>query len=533
MKNRKKMIALAMTGTLAFSLLAGCGAVSGQTSENTAASESSETIDGTETQASEDEQDSQSTQDSQNTQNSSGTVPAIQNGENSGSATETSATAAADSALETADLFTDRDLAQTADVSGADSYTVKDGETVTISEEGVYVFAGTAGNYSIIVDAADDAKVQIVLDGVSISNDSTPAIYVKNADKVFVTTTDSENTLAVTGTFTEDGDTNTDAVIFSKDDLVLNGVGTLKISSTDNGISGKDDVKVTGGTIEITCQSDGIEANDSIRIADGNITISTPKDGLHAENDEDESVGYIYIGGGTLNITAGDDAVHATTIIEIDAGTVGLQAAEGLEATWIQINGGDVNITASDDGINAGRKSSVYTPTAEFNGGNVTIDMGSGDTDAVDSNGNLIINGGTLTINAQSPFDYDGAVEKNGGTLIINGTETDSVSNQFGDGMGGMHGGMPGSGREGYSTGNQDGTEDGTQNDYSYGPQGGNGEGMPDGMPGGFGGGHGGFRGRGNSSGSEDGSGSFDGSDTDGTSGATPNLGQSGSGTNA
>ena len=494
MKNRKKLLALAMTGTLAISLLAGCGAVSGQTSENTAATESSVTIDGTESQASENAQGSQSTQDSQNTQNSSGTVPAIQSGENSGSATETSATAAADSALETADLFTDRDLAQTADVSGADSYTVKNGETVTISEEGVYVFAGTAENYSIIVDAADDAKVQIVLDGVSISNDSTPAIYVKNADKVFVTTTDSENTLAVTGTFTEDGDTNTDAVIFSKDDLVLNGVGTLKISSTDNGISGKDDVKVTGGTIEITCQSDGIEANDSIRIADGNITISTPKDGLHAENDEDESVGYIYIGGGTLNITAGDDAVHATTIIEIDAGTVGLQAAEGLEATWIQINGGDVNITASDDGINAGRKSSVYTPTAEFNGGNVTIDMGSGDTDAVDSNGNLIINGGTLTINAQSPFDYDGAVEKNGGTLIINGTETDSVSNQFGGGMGGgMHGGMPG----------------------------------------GFGGGHGGFRGRGNSSGSEDGSGSFDGSDTDGTSGATPNLGQSGSGTNA
>ena len=344
-------------------------------------------------------------------------------------------------AIDTTDLFTDRDLEQTADLSEATTYTVSDGQTINITSEGVYVITGTASNASIIVEAGDEDKVQLVLDGVTMTNDSTPCIYVKSADKVFVTTTDSENTLSVTGTFTADGDTNTDAVIFSKDDLVLNGVGVLNIQSSDNGVTCKDDLKITGGTINIVCQSDGLEANDSIRIADGEISISTNKDGIHAENDDDDTVGYFYMCGGTLKVKAGDDAVHATTIIQIDGGAIDLSAHEGLEATWIQINDGTINIAASDDAINAGYKSAKISPTAEFNGGYVTIVMGSGDTDAVDSNGNLIITGGTLDITAQSPFDYDGVCQKTGGTLIVNGTETDTISNQMmGGGMGGRKG---------------------------------------------------------------------------------------------
>ena len=359
------------------------------------------------------------------------------------------------SALDTADLFTSRDLEQEADLSEAKAVTVSDGETVTIKTGGVYVIKGTASNAQILVTASDDDKVQLVLDGVSITNESIPCIYVKNADKVFVTTTESENTLSVTGTFTADGDTNTDAVIFSRDDLTLNGKGILNISSTDNGISSKDDLKITGGTINITCTSDALEANDSILMADGTVAISTSKDGLHAENDEDNTKGYIYIRGGNLTVEAGDDAVHATTIAQVDGGTLTLTGREGIEGTWIQINDGTVSISASDDGINAGQKSQITTPTAEFNGGTITIVMGSGDTDAVDSNGNLIINGGTLDITAQSPFDYDGSGQLNGGTLIVNGTETTSLANQMGGG--GMGGGRMGGHGGGHMGGRQGG----------------------------------------------------------------------------
>ena len=150
-----------------------------------------------------------------------------------GTANETAAVnATSGGAIDTAELFTDRDLEQEADLSEAVSYTLSDGNDITITAAGVYVISGSAKNASIIVEALDDDKVQLVLDGVTIENDDFPCIYVKNADKVFVTTTDSENSLSVTGSFTADGDTNTDAVIFSKDDLVLNGTGTLNIDAS-------------------------------------------------------------------------------------------------------------------------------------------------------------------------------------------------------------------------------------------------------------------------------------------------------------
>ena len=351
-------------------------------------------------------------------------------------------------AINASELFTDRDLRQNADLSEAKSIALSDGQDVSITSAGVYVLSGTASSVTVTVDAADDDKVQIVLSGASITNSSAPAIYVKNADKVFVTTADGTyNSLSVTGAFTADGDTNTDAVIFSKDDLVLNGLGTLTISSTENGISCKDDLKITGGTISITSEADAIEANDSIAIADGTITISSRKDGLHAENDEDNTTGWIYICGGTLDISASSDGIQGTTVVQIDDGTVTVTGSEGIEATYVQINGGNIKVTASDDGINASNKSSQYTPTAEFNGGYVYISMGQGDTDGIDANGNLYINGGTLDIYANSPFDYDGEAQYNGGTIMVNGETTNQITNQFmGGGMGGMGGmgGQPG-----------------------------------------------------------------------------------------
>ncbi len=340
-------------------------------------------------------------------------------------------------ALAASDLFTERDLTQVPDLTDAVYLTLSSGEDVSITSAGVYVISGSASDVTVTVDAADDDKVQIVLDGVDITNSDFPCIYVKNADKVFVTTTDSENSLSVTGTFVSDGTTNTDAVIFSKDDIILNGVGSLSVTSTDNGVTSKDDLKITGGEISIEAADCALEANDSVRIADGNISITAGTDGIHAENDDDDSTGFVLICGGTIDIGAADDGIHAVTIAEIDSGEIAITAAEGIEATWVQINGGNVTITASDDGINGANKSSAYTATVEFNGGYTKISMGRGDTDGVDSNGDIYVNGGTVDVTGQSTFDYDGAAEYNGGTIIVNGSETDSIPNQMMGGMGG------------------------------------------------------------------------------------------------
>lgn len=353
----------------------------------------------------------------------------------------TVANVSANGAIDATDMFSDRDLKQTAETEEAVYYTLNSGENITITSAGVYVFSGTASEVTILVEAGDEDKVQLVLDGVNIINSDFPCIYVKNADKVFVTTTDSENSLTVTEAFAVDGETNTDAVIFSKDDLVLNGLGTLTVESTDNGISGKDDLKITGGTLVINASGHAIEANDSFCLADGIITLTAGQDGLHAADDSDASTGSIYICGGTLEIQAADDGIHAVTVVQIDGGSITIRAAEGIEATWIQINGGNISISASDDGINAASKSRAYTTCFEMNGGTLTVSMGSGDTDAIDSNGNLIINGGTIDITAQSPFDYDGTAQYTGGTIIVNGVETNTITNQM---MGGMGGGMQG-----------------------------------------------------------------------------------------
>ncbi|MBQ2547015.1 MAG: carbohydrate-binding domain-containing protein, partial [Clostridia bacterium] len=178
------------------------------------------------------------------------------------------------------ELFSKRDLKQTADLSEAQYITVKDGETISITTEGVYVLSGTAANCTVKIEADKEAKIQLVLSGVTITNDDFPAIYVVSADKVFVTTAaNTTNTLSVTGTFQADGDTNTDAVIYSKEDLVLNGKGTLTVTSAKgNGITSKDDLKITGGTLNVTTLLDALEANDSIAISDGNITVNAKKD---------------------------------------------------------------------------------------------------------------------------------------------------------------------------------------------------------------------------------------------------------------
>ena len=321
------------------------------------------------------------------------------------------------------------------------------GSIVTITGAGTYILSGTLKNGSVVVDASKDDKIQLVLDGVSIASETYAAIYVKQADKVFVTLADgSDNTLSNGGTFTQTDDNDVDAVIFAKDDITLNGSGSLTVTSpSGHGIVGKDEVTITGGVYEITAEKTAIRANDLLAISDGTFTLNAGNDGLHSENNDDDTLGNIYIANGTFNIRVGDDAIHANTLLQIDGGSFEITGAEGLEGTYITVNGGIINISATDDGINAGHKSTAYTPTVEINGGEITIVMGSGDTDGVDSNGDIIITGGTIDVTGQSTFDYDGTAQYTGGTIIVNGQQVDSIPNQMmGGGMGSMNGGMNG-----------------------------------------------------------------------------------------
>ena len=375
--------------------------------------------------------------------------------------------------IDTSELFSARDLSGEYDASeaavitlngssaAADSDAVQiSGSTVTITAAGIYLLSGTLENGSIIVNASKQDKVQLVLNGASIHSDTFAALYVVQADKVFVTLADgTTNSLSNGGSFVLIDENDVDAVVYAKDDITFNGSGSLQISSPGgHGIVGKDEVTITGGAYEIVAADKAIRANDSIAVADGSFMITAGDDGLHAENADDDTLGSITIIGGTFSIQATDDAIHATTLLQIDGGSFDITAAEGLEATYLQINDGEIRISASDDGVNAAYKSSAYTPTVEINGGTLTIVMGAGDTDAVDSNGNLIINGGTINITAQFAFDYDGSAQYHGGTIIINGQTVNDIPTQMmGGGMGGPMGGPADGGMGGPADGGMGG----------------------------------------------------------------------------
>lgn len=393
--------------------------------------------------------------------------------------TDNSWSESADESANTADesseneLFSDRDLSGEYDSEGAvkiqlnktgidcsDEGVEISGSNATITKAGTYILSGTLDNGSIIVDADKEDKVQLVLSGVTINSDTFAAIYIRQADKVFVTLDEgTENILSSSGAFSQIDDNEVDAAIFSKDDITVNGKGTLKINcAAGNGISGKDEVTITGGVIEIEAAKHAIRAKDSLAIADGSFKLVSDNDGLHAKNGDDDSLGNIYITGGDFNIQVADDAIHANSLLQIDGGTFEITAAEGLEGTYIKVNDGTILINASDDGVNAAYKSSAYTPTFEMNGGKLTINMGAGDTDAVDSNADLIINGGTLDITGQSAFDYDGTAQYNGGTIIVNGQTVDSITGQMmGGAMGQGMGRGIGRGKNGSMTGGMGG----------------------------------------------------------------------------
>ena len=394
--------------------------------------------------------------------------------------------------LDAADMFTKRDKQSDYASEDATEITLSDSKStcdspavrisdnqITITRAGTYVLSGSLTNGQIVVDASGE-KVQIVLKDASINCDTSAAIYVKSADKVFVTLAENtSNTLTNTKDFVAIDDNNIDAVIFSKSDLSLNGSGTLTIHAAyGHGIVSKDDLVITSGTYDITAARHALSGKDSVRIADGVFTLNAKKDGIHSENTDNAEKGFIYIAdgtfsitcdsdgmdaeetlqvdGGTITIAAGDDGLHADGDLVLNDGTVTItKSYEGLEGKTVTITGGSYAVTSSDDGVNAAgdgtagnssdsassdsskeQKMPSGTPPKQPQNSSDSTEMPDAPKSAPNGNGNpepggmedatdynlIQISGGMLTVNAGGDgLDSNGDLTVTGGEIYIDG----------------------------------------------------------------------------------------------------------------
>lgn len=344
--------------------------------------------------------------------------------------------------LNLSEMFTDRDSDASYDEStsvwifldgdnadcSSDAVSIS-GTAVTIQDEGTYILSGALDNGMVVVNADNTDKVQLVLDGASINNDTSAAIYVAQADKVFVTlAADSENNLSNGGEFIAIDDSNIDAAVFSKDDLTFNGGGTLTVTSpAGHGIVSKDDLVVAGGNYSINAGEQGLSGKESVRIADGTFTITAGKDGIHAEDADDTTLGFIYLAKGSYNIIADGDGISASNVMQIDDGSFIIQAGGGSEAVTLDSNG---NWGWSHPGEKLDKQQNTDTSnenTVSVKGlkaaGDLLINSGVFEIDSADdalhSNGNLTVNGGNWNISTG-----DDGLHADKTTTVTNGTFT-------------------------------------------------------------------------------------------------------------
>ena len=304
-----------------------------------------------------------------------------------------------------------------ANVSG-DGVTVSE-STVTIAKSGTYVISGQSDGVQIKVEADKSADVHLVLKGATMTN-TNAAISATSAVHVYLTL--AEGTTNSLSDSSSNSDEKADAAFFSKVDLTINGKGTLNVDGKkNNGIKANDTLHITGGTYNITAVGDAFNVNDELNITGTTMTIDAKEDGIHASGD-------LVIDSGTYNVK---------------------NSTEGLEGKSITINGGDITIYSTDDGVNAANKNAQQSEIFfTMNGGNLTVEVGQGDTDPIDSNGNVTVTGGTIKMTGQTGNDSATTEIYTGGDIYLNGEKQTEIVNSM-PGGGEPNGGPQGNGGPG------------------------------------------------------------------------------------
>lgn len=303
-----------------------------------------------------------------------------------------------------------------------------DENIVTITQGGTYSLSGTLDDGQVIVNAGDLDQVEILLNGVHLTSSTSAPIYVMNADKTTLTLvegTESVITDAESYVYEDATVDEPNAAIFSKDDLKINGTGSLIVNANyNNGIASKDDLDIKNGDITINAVNNGLKGKDSIEIDNGTFVINSGGDAIKSDNTTDTTKGWITINNGTFNLTATGDGIQAETDLLINGGTFTIETGGGSENSSSKSSSWGVWGIPGHAQTSSSSSEETTSAKALKAGVNLTVEDGSFNIDSSDdsihTNDSIVINGGSFTIaSGDDGIHADTTLDINGGTIDI------------------------------------------------------------------------------------------------------------------
>lgn len=275
-----------------------------------------------------------------------------------------------------------------------------DGQTVTITQAGTYQIAGTLDDGALIVESAENAKITLVLGGVSIKNSTGAAIQISTADDVTIELAEGTTNVLQSGeevdiaAATESKEASGGA-LQSKADLKIKGKGSLTVLGyLNNGIHCTKDLKIKNGNISVTALGHGIKGKNSVTVSGGTVTVTSGKDGITSDETENEEKGFVTIEDGEIIITRVGDGVSAETTLTVTGDVISIisgggsanaqQKTDNMRDWWDFDNSASDDNSASCKGLKAGK-------ALVISGGSITIDA---QDDALHTDGDMTISGG-------------------------------------------------------------------------------------------------------------------------------------------
>ena len=358
---------------------------------------------------------------------------------------------------------TDADGAVQQSISGAHV-------TLTSSTKEVeYILSGSSDDGSFKLYS--DYKHKITLNGLTLTNPTGAAINDQCGKSMYIVlASGTENTLTDGSTYSDSGDEDMKATLFSEGQIIFSGNGMLNvnanckngiasddyivfrpgnvinvISSVSNGVKANDSVTVRGGVLNIgvtTAGTKGINSEGQVTIEGGRTTILTYGGTVIEDSDTKSCAGIksdstFTMTGGELNIQssgAGGKGINCDTDINISGGTINVvttgkqytsgkydSSPKGIKGdSAVVVSGGEVNVTCTGgDGAEGIESKSTIT----ISGGDIIVNSYD---DAINASTKITISGGRVYACATNNdgIDSNGTLYITGGTVIAFGTST-------------------------------------------------------------------------------------------------------------